>query len=64
NQFIAGLVDLLAYVLPNLDKFAKAAWLIEVVPSVTVLGLLAVQALVYGSLLFAVGLFDMHRRNF
>ena len=64
NQFIAGLVDLLAYVLPDLDKFAKAAWLIEVVPSVTVLGLLAMQALVYGSLLFAIGLFDMHRRNF
>ncbi len=64
NQFVAALVDLLAYVLPDLDKFTKAAWLVDVVPSVTVLGLLAVQALVYLSLLFAVGLFDMHRRNF
>ncbi len=64
NQFMATLIDLLAYLLPELDKFTKAAWLVEAVPSGTVLGMLAVQTVVYASLLSAVGLFDMHRRNF
>lgn len=64
NQIIATLVDILAYVLPDLDRFTDSAWLIASSPSSSALGLMTLQALVYSMLLAAVGLFDLHRRNF
>lgn len=64
SQFMARLVDLLAYALPDLDRFTDSAWLIDTAPSSADLGLLTLQTLVYTTLLVAVGLFDLHRRNF
>jgi hypothetical protein len=64
SRFIAGLVDMLAYVLPDLDRFTRAAWLVDTVPSGAQLGALTVQAAVYVGLLVAVGMFDLYRRNF
>ncbi len=64
SRLIAALVDLLAYLLPDLDRFTQAAWLIDGAPSTAVLAMLTMQTLVYTSLLVGVGLFDLHRRNF
>lgn len=63
-RFIAWLVDLLAYVLPDLDRFTNAAWLVDAMPSAADLGLLTVHTAVYASVLVGIGLFDLHRRNF
>lgn len=63
-RIIAGFVDLLATVLPALDRYTQTAWLTTQPPPPGDLGFLFVQTLVYTALLGAVGLFDLHRRNF
>jgi len=64
NRFVAWLIDTLAYVLPDLERFTRAAWLVDASPSAQDLAMLTLQTTVYASLLVAVGLFDLHRRNF
>lgn len=64
NQYFAWLVEVLATMLPDLERFTQSAWLVGPLPTVSAVGLLAVQAVVYASLLIAVGLFDFHRRDF
>ena len=63
-RVIAGFVDMLAYVLPALERYTQTAWLTVQPPSFGELGFLLVQTMVYAALLAAVGLFDLHRRNF
>lgn len=64
SRFIASVIDMLAYVLPALDRFTNAAWLVDTAPSVTDLGLLTLQTTIYTAFLIALGLFDLFRRNF
>jgi ABC-type transport system involved in multi-copper enzyme maturation permease subunit len=64
TRFVAWLIDTLAYVLPDLDRFTRATWLVDASPSAQDLAMLTLQTTVYASLLVAVGLFDLHRRNF
>lgn len=63
NRAIAHVVDVLGWLLPSLDRFTSTAWLVDHTGSLAVLGLDAVQTLVYGSLLLGAGLFDLYRRN-
>jgi ABC-type transport system involved in multi-copper enzyme maturation permease subunit len=63
NRAIAWLVDALAWLLPDLDRFASTAWLVDQTGSLGTLGLDALQTLVYGSLLLGAGLFDLYRKN-
>ena len=64
SRFLAWAVDSLAHLLPDLDRFTQASWLVEGAPSTAALAMLTVQTLIYTSLLIGVGLFDLHRRNF
>ena len=57
---IAEIVAIIARVLPALDRFTDSAWLHQGV-SADVLAPLAVDVLVFGALLIAVGLFDVYR---
>jgi Cu-processing system permease protein len=63
NRTIAQLVDMLAWLLPDLDRFTSTAWLVDQSGSLRTLGLDALQTLIYGSLLVFAGLFDLYRRN-
>jgi hypothetical protein len=63
NRAIAHLVDVLGWLLPDLDRFASTAWLVDHSGTLSDLYLNAVQTLIYGSLLLGVGLFDLYRRN-
>jgi len=63
NRAMVRLVETLAWLLPDLDRFASTAWLLEQNGSLTALGLNGVQALIYGSLLLGAGLFDLYRKN-
>jgi ABC-type transport system involved in multi-copper enzyme maturation permease subunit len=56
-------LDLLALVLPRLDQFAHAGWLVGEVPAVT-LGPLVLQTVIYVMFLAVATLFDLHRRNY
>lgn len=63
TQVMAGFVDGLAYLLPNLDEFSRSAWLVY--PSAaTELAPILVQTLIYVVLLSGVALFDLYRKNF
>ncbi len=63
NRAIAHLVDVLGWLLPDLDRFASTAWLVDHSGALSDLYLNALQTLIYGSLLLGVGLFDLYRRN-
>jgi hypothetical protein len=57
------LVDALALVLPDLSRFTQTAWLVNGAEGTAGLVLVVVQALVYGGLVTAAGLFDLYRKN-
>jgi len=59
-----GLVEMLAYLLPALDGWTRAAWLVDAAPSSSELAAIAVQGIVYLVLLTAAALFDFYRRSF
>jgi hypothetical protein len=63
NRAIAHLVDVLGWLLPDLDRFTSTAWLLDHSATLSDLYLNAIQTLVYGSLLLGAGLFDLYRRN-
>jgi ABC-type transport system involved in multi-copper enzyme maturation permease subunit len=63
NRAIAHLVDVLGWLLPDLDRFTSTAWLVDHTGTLGDLYLNAVQTLVYSSLLLGAGLFDLYRRN-
>lgn len=57
------LVNALALVLPDLSRFTQTAWLVNGPDAPHGLALVAAQALVYGGLITAAGLFDLYRKN-
>jgi ABC-type transport system involved in multi-copper enzyme maturation permease subunit len=63
NRAIGWLVDLLALLLPDLDRFTPTSWLVDNSGSLGSLGLVALQTLIYATLLVAAGLFDLYRKN-
>jgi hypothetical protein len=64
SRLIAGVVDAIAYVLPNLNRFTPTDWLVYHTGTVGDLAGIAVQTAIYIALLLAAGLFDLYRRNF
>lgn len=64
NTAATGAIDALAYLLPDLYRFTRGEWLVYGEVAGADLGLVLGQALAYGLLLAAVGLFDLHRRGF
>jgi ABC-type transport system involved in multi-copper enzyme maturation permease subunit len=63
NRAVAWLVDALAWLLPDLSRFALSSWLFDQPPTVGTLGLLALQALIYTALLVCAGLYDLYRKS-
>ena len=63
NRAVVRLVDALAWLLPDLDRFALTAWLVDQSGSLGTLAADGLQTLVYGALLLAAGLFDLYRKN-
>jgi hypothetical protein len=57
------LVNAVAYVLPGLDQLTLSAWLASP-PSLSALGPVLAQTLLYSALLAAASLFDLYRKNF
>ena len=62
QQLIRALVDTLAFVLPDLDRFTESEWLIDGAGTVADLGFAAMQAVIYVALLCAAALFDLYRK--
>ena len=64
TQFTSGLVDGLAYLLPDLDQFSRSAWLVYPTGDSAALLPLLVQTIIYVTLLSGIALFDLYRKNF
>ncbi len=64
QQVINRLVDLLAWLLPQLERFTRSDWLVYTQPAWDELTALLAQTLIYLLLLSGVALFDLYRKNF
>lgn len=64
DRAIARIVDMLALVLPALDRMTETAWLLQGAPKAGALAALAAQAALYVALIGAAALFDLYRKNF
>ena len=62
QQITGTLVDALAFVLPDLDRFTESDWLVYGAGTIADLGFAAMQTLVYVTLLCAAALFDLYRK--
>jgi len=56
-------IDLVALLLPPLEKATQTEWLMYAIPSIGEFLRIAGLLVVYGALVLAAGLFDFHRRN-
>ncbi len=63
SRLMTGLVDALAFLLPNLNEFSRSAWLLYPTSAMELTPVLA-QTLIYVTLLSGVALFDLYRKNF
>lgn len=64
DAFVDSAVELLGLLLPRLDTFTQAAWLVDGVPAWPGLPLIALQSVLYCGLLLAATLIDFHRKEF
>jgi hypothetical protein len=64
DQVVRGLVEGIAFVLPELYRFTPSEWLAYGTGTWAALGPIALQTGVYLALLAGAGLFDLYRRNF
>ena len=67
THFIAYVVKFISVILPDLSLFTRTEWLLTLPAarqnfSIDV-GLISVQSVLYISLLLAIGLFDLYRKN-
>jgi ABC-type transport system involved in multi-copper enzyme maturation permease subunit len=62
QAFMNNLINAIAYLLPDLDRFTRSDWLIYGVEINTVLFVL-MQTIIYLAVLFAAGLFDLYRKE-
>jgi ABC-type transport system involved in multi-copper enzyme maturation permease subunit len=64
QSFIVASIDLLAFLLPELDRFSPAAWLAYHDASLQDLTTVVLQTAVYLTLLASAALVDLYRKNF
>ncbi len=63
QEFMTSLVNLIAFVLPDLSRFTRTEWLVYGV-NIDEMGFVLVQTAIYLTLLVAAGLFDLSRKEF
>ena len=63
NKVTRWLVDGLAMVLPDLERYTQTAWLVNAPEALPALGFVVLQTFVYGLLLTLAGLYDLYRKN-
>jgi ABC-type Na+ efflux pump permease subunit len=64
QKFIDGFVNVLTWVLPNLQAFTRTDWLVYNTGQWSALLPLLMQTLIFLALLSSVALFDFYRKNF
>jgi ABC-type transport system involved in multi-copper enzyme maturation permease subunit len=64
RQITNGILNAIALLLPRLDLFTQTSWLVNHVGGMADLPTLALQTLIYISLLVGAALFDLYRKNY
>ena len=64
DRAVNVIVELIALVLPSLDRMTQTAWLLEPSPEANVLGGVFGQTAIYLLLIGSAALFDWYRKNF
>lgn len=64
QHFMSGFINVLSWVLPDLDRFSDTAWLVYGFHDAGIFMTITFQAVIYTLLLSGVALFDFHRKNF
>lgn len=64
DRAVNRIVDLIALLLPGLDRMTDTAWLLVSAPAAGVLGTILAQTAIYLALISAAALFDLYRKNF
>jgi hypothetical protein len=64
RQMTNGILNAIALLLPRLDLFTQTSWLVNHIGGWADLPALALQTLIYVSLLVGAALFDLYRKNF
>ena len=64
QKFMNILVLIIAYILPDLDKFTQTSWLVYAFGTIHNLYFVCLQTLIYLAFLSAAALFDLYRKNF
>ncbi len=63
HKFMNGLLDMIAYIIPDLNKFTQTDWLVYVSDFNADIFLVVGQTLIYIVLLSSVALFDLYRKE-
>jgi ABC-type Na+ efflux pump permease subunit len=64
DRVVDAIVELIALLLPALDRMTQTTWLLESPPGASALGPIAGETAIYLVLIGAAALFDLHRKNF
>jgi ABC-type Na+ efflux pump permease subunit len=64
DRVVNGIVELIAFLLPALDRMTQTSWLLESPPGASALGPIVGETAIYLVLIGAAALFDLYRRNF
>ncbi len=63
HQLINGLLDIIAYIIPDLHKFTQTEWLVYITDFNAELFIVIGQTVIYVILLSCVALFDLYRKE-
>ncbi|MCG8324222.1 MAG: hypothetical protein MI673_01810, partial [Thiotrichales bacterium] len=61
QNFISGVLDIIAFIMPRLDLFAQSQWLVYGMVDLPLMLTNLLQTLIYVTLLSACALFDLYR---
>ena len=64
QKFMEGFIEVLTWLLPDLHQFTQTEWLAHGTGTYSLLFPVALQSVIYLTLLSAVALFDFYRKNF
>jgi ABC-type transport system involved in multi-copper enzyme maturation permease subunit len=64
DRATGGMVDVIAALLPSLERMTQTAWIVDGPAGASLLGAVALPAGIYVALLGAAAAFDLYRQNF
>jgi len=64
DRAVNAIAELIALLLPALDRMTQTTWLLESAPGASTLGAIVGQTAIYLVLIGAAALFDLYRKNF